>query len=56
VQRREAEKSFFPRIAGATGLQVSWPALRNVGVYQGGTGRWNAALFVDPNRPPHKKT
>jgi peptide/nickel transport system substrate-binding protein len=55
VQRREAEKSYFPRIAGATGLQVTWPALRNVGVYQGGTGRWNATLFVDPNRPPHKK-
>jgi ABC-type transport system substrate-binding protein len=55
VQRREAEKSFFPRIAGATGLQVTWPALRNVGVFQGGTARWNAALFVDPNRPPHKK-
>ncbi len=49
------EKSFFPRIAGATGLQVSWPALRNVGVYQGGTGRWNAALFVDPSKAPNKK-
>jgi len=55
VQRHEAEVAFFPRIAGATGLRIHWPTVRNVNVWQGGTARNNATIFIDPERPPIKR-
>jgi ABC-type transport system substrate-binding protein len=55
VQRHEAETMFFPRIGAATGLQIFWPALRNVNVWQGGSGRPNATLFLDPTKAPLKR-
>jgi peptide/nickel transport system substrate-binding protein len=53
LQRHEAEMAFFPRIAGATGFTVTWPAVRNVNVWQSGTpSRPHATIFIDPSKPP----
>ena len=55
IQIYEAGANWFPRMGAAKGLTVSWPALRNWGVYQGGTGLGgygiDARLFIDPSRP-----
>jgi ABC-type transport system substrate-binding protein len=53
LQRHEADVAFFPRIAGATGFNINWPAIRNVNVWQGGTpSRPHATIFLDPSKPP----
>jgi ABC-type transport system substrate-binding protein len=58
IQVYEAGKNFFPRMGGATSLQLNWPALRNWGVFQGGTGLSgtgggiHAKVFIDPTKPP----
>jgi hypothetical protein len=52
VQRQEGATMFQPKIGGASGFQLSWPALRNVGVYQGGTNRQDSLLYIDPDRAP----
>lgn len=55
IQVYEAGANFFPRMGGAKGLSVNWPALRNWGVYQGGSGlgamNLDARLFIDPSKP-----
>jgi peptide/nickel transport system substrate-binding protein len=57
IQRYEGGKNFFPRLGGATGFSLAWPALRNREVYRGGTGRAQAiaTLFLDPEKAPLKK-
>jgi ABC-type transport system substrate-binding protein len=58
IQVYEAGTNFFPRMGAAKTLNVSWPALRNWGVYQGGAGLggysaspFDARLFIDPSKP-----
>ena len=55
LQRYEGQMLFHPRLASTTGFLVNWPVVRNVRVYQGGTGRRMTSLFLDPSRPPLKK-
>jgi ABC-type transport system substrate-binding protein len=52
IQRHEGETMFQPKIGGASGFSLSWPCLRNVLVYQGGTNRMDATVFIDPDRAP----
>ena len=52
VQRHDAETVFSLKAGGAGGFRLSWPALRNVLVYQGGTNRDDATLFLDPTQAP----
>jgi ABC-type transport system substrate-binding protein len=56
LQRYEGQMLFHPRVASTTGFLVNWPIVRNVQVYQGGTGRRMATLFLDPSRPPLGKS
>jgi ABC-type transport system substrate-binding protein len=59
AQRYEGGMQFFARIGAAEGVALSWPALRNVNVWRGGTGRAfgtvSSTVFIDPERPPLKK-
>jgi peptide/nickel transport system substrate-binding protein len=55
VQRHEAEGTFYTRIGGASGFGLTWPVMRNVRVWRGGTGRVAATIFLDPERPPLKR-
>ena len=55
IQRYEGGKMFFPRIGGARGFSVSWPAVRNREVYQGGTQRALTTLWLDQTKAPFKK-
>jgi peptide/nickel transport system substrate-binding protein len=53
VQRREARSMNYPLThGGATGFQLSWPVLRNVRVFQGGSGRLWTNEFLDPTKAP----
>jgi ABC-type transport system substrate-binding protein len=56
IQRYEGGKMFFPRIGGARGFSVSWPAVRNREVYQGGTQRALTTLWLDQTKAPFKKS
>ncbi|HWO73506.1 MAG TPA: ABC transporter substrate-binding protein [Dehalococcoidia bacterium] len=60
IQRYEGGKNFYPRFGGGTGFSLGWPAVRNRQVYQGGTrgGTPNnpSTLWLDPERPPLKRT
>ena len=58
AQRYEASMMFNEKIGSAGVFGQYWPALRNVGVYQGGTN-WlgittPSALraWIDPSKPP----
>jgi ABC-type transport system substrate-binding protein len=55
VQRHEAEQWFYTRNGAASSFQLSWPVLRNQLVWQGGTSRTDATLFLDPERAPLKR-
>ncbi len=55
LQRYEGQMLFHPRLASTTGFLVTWPVVRNVQVFQGGTGRRMSTLFLDPSRPPLAK-
>jgi ABC-type transport system substrate-binding protein len=58
IQVYEAGRNFFPRMGAATSLSLNWPAVRNYGVFQGGTGLSgtgggiHAKWFIDPTKPP----
>ena len=52
VQRYEAKASHFPLIGSGSIFELWWPAVRNVFVYQGGSHRDNATIFIDDKRPP----
>jgi ABC-type transport system substrate-binding protein len=55
LQRHEAEMAFFPRISGATGFTVTWPTVRNVNVWRGGTpSRPHCTVFLDPSKAPQR--
>jgi hypothetical protein len=58
AQRYEASKMFNEKIGTAGVFGQFWPALRNVGVYQGGTN-WLGIMtpsalraWLDPTKPP----
>ena len=55
LQRYEGQMLFHPRMASTTAFLVNWPVVRNVQVYQGGTGRRMTTIFLDPSRPPLKR-
>jgi ABC-type transport system substrate-binding protein len=54
IQVYEAGANWFPRMGAALSLSLNWPALRNYGVYQGGSGLGSynnhARLFIDPTK------
>lgn len=54
IQVYEAGANWYPRMGAAKGLSLNWPALRNWGVYQGGSGlgayNLDARLFIDPSK------
>jgi ABC-type transport system substrate-binding protein len=52
LQRYEGEKHFQPRLGGGSGFRITWPALRNKGVWQGSVLRWLATVWLDPTKPP----
>ena len=56
IQRYEGQKMYFPRIGGATGFSVGWPAVRNREVYRGGTMRQFTTLWLDQEKAPFKKS
>jgi ABC-type transport system substrate-binding protein len=55
IQRYEGQKMYFPRIGGATGFSLGWPAVRNREVHQGGTMRRYTNLWLDQDRAPFKR-
>jgi ABC-type transport system substrate-binding protein len=55
IQRYEGQKMFFPRIGGATGFSLGWPAVRNREVERGGTMRRYTTLWLDQEKPPFKR-
>jgi hypothetical protein len=56
IQRYEGEKHFQPRMGAGTGYRITWPALRNKGVWGGPFHssflRWNATVWLDETKPP----
>jgi peptide/nickel transport system substrate-binding protein len=52
IQRWEAKASHFPLVGSASIFELWWPVLRNVFVFQGGSHRDNATLFIDDTKPP----
>jgi peptide/nickel transport system substrate-binding protein len=54
IQRYEAGKLYQPRLGGATTLDVSWPALRNKWVWQGGPQPL-FTTWLDTEKAPFKK-
>jgi ABC-type transport system substrate-binding protein len=53
VQRYEGEKFWGPRVGGASGFRITWPALRNKLVWQDeNQGRYLATLWLDRSKPP----
>ena len=62
VQRYDAGKFFNQKVGAAGGFGLVWPAVRNVNVFQGGTG-WRSIDsatgprgFIDPDYAPLKKS
>jgi ABC-type transport system substrate-binding protein len=55
IQRYEAGKSFQPRIGGASRFDLTWPALRNKFVWQGGPHAI-FTIWLDQEKAPFKKT
>jgi ABC-type transport system substrate-binding protein len=51
-QRYEGEKHSQPRLGGGSGFRITWPPLRNKGVWQGSVLRWLATVWLDPTKPP----
>jgi ABC-type transport system substrate-binding protein len=51
-QRYEGEKHFQPRLGGGTSYRLTWPALRNKGVWRGSLLRWLATVWLDDTKPP----
>jgi ABC-type transport system substrate-binding protein len=56
IQRYEGQKMYFPRLGGATGFSLGWPAVRNRDVRQGGTMRRYTTLWLDQEKPPFKSS
>jgi ABC-type transport system substrate-binding protein len=53
VQRYEGGKFWGPRIGGASGFRITWPALRNKHVWQDeNQGRYLATNWLDQTKPP----
>jgi ABC-type transport system substrate-binding protein len=56
IQRYEGQKMYFPRLGGATGFSLAWPAVRNRDVHRGGTMRRYTTLWLDQEKAPFKKS
>jgi ABC-type transport system substrate-binding protein len=56
IQRYDAKAAYFPLFGSASIFELWWPAVRNVGVWQGGSNRTNATFFVDETKAPINKT
>jgi hypothetical protein len=56
LQKYDAMKQFRPSTASATSFRVAWPAHRNRRVWQGNGARFLAHIFIDPDKPPLKKS
>ena len=54
IQRYEGQKMYYPRIGGATGFSLGWPAVRNRDVQSGGTMRRYTTLWLDQEKAPFK--
>ena len=54
IQRYEGEKMYYPRIGGATGFSLGWPAVRNREVSRGGTMRGLTTLWLDQEKAPFR--
>jgi peptide/nickel transport system substrate-binding protein len=53
VQKYESGKFFGPRIGGASGFRITWPALRNKNVWQDeNQGRYLATNWLDQTKAP----
>ncbi len=58
IQQYEGQVMFFPRIGAVTSYTISWPVLRNRGVWNSGSGRgglgwgFDSTLFLDPSKAP----
>lgn len=52
VQRYEAKANHFPLLGSGSIFELWWPVVRNVFVFQGGSHRENATLFIDDTKPP----
>jgi hypothetical protein len=55
IQRYEGQKMYYPRIGGATGFSIGWPAVRNREVHRGGTMRQLTTLWLDQEKAPFKR-
>jgi len=55
VQRYEGGKAFYPLAGGASSLTLSWPVERNKGVWNGGSNRNKALIWMDQEKPPIKR-
>jgi peptide/nickel transport system substrate-binding protein len=56
IQRYNGEKFYNNKIGTAGSFALSWPVIRNLGVFQGGTNWMDARIFLDPAQPPLKKS
>jgi ABC-type transport system substrate-binding protein len=56
IQRYNGEKMFNNKIGHAGGFALRWPALRNYGVFIGGTNWMDLRVFIDPEKPPLKRS
>ena len=57
IQRYEGGKQFFPRIAAASGFDVSWPVVRNRNVWKADSfsNRGLNTVLLDPEKAPMKR-
>lgn len=57
VQKHEAKKIYFPRVAGgASAFSLAWPAFRGRAVWQGTTSRILATNWLDRTKAPFKQS
>lgn len=55
IQKYEAKKVYFPRVAGgASAFSLAWPAFRGRQVWQGATSRGLATNWLDRTKAPFK--
>ena len=55
IERYNGEKFYNNKIGTAGGFSLSWPVLRNVGVFQGGTNWSDTRTFLDPSQAPLRR-
>jgi peptide/nickel transport system substrate-binding protein len=55
AQRHNGAHFWNNKLGNAGGFSLTWPAMRNQGVFQGGTNWMDLRTFLDPEQPPLKK-